>query len=1012
MELFRLSVMVEVEVELLGLELQLVLRLVKKGIQSGSVQMGTRVPEGPPPADESMLPPIPPIPTAAACGRDQFCQQFVWHMWVKAMCEQWSMVTCCGTPRVTEKLGMNCWQLAKQNKCGLSGRGPVSQNCFQSGISSYWLRFNNLDTANGGFEGKLGFMLRNGTCICCQSSDLWWSSPIWWMWRSVSSWSGLAWWKWGRICSWSGLQGGSLSTWRCSGWVYAWGSSWKWSGLRIAWSRSSWRSGSASTSCTTLRRSGSAVVWRSSWTRRAQHVHGDFLKVIGLSTCMVIYLNLIGLCMVVLWRSLGLHGLQQDGRLHGGAPGQGTMGVAPMPASWESSGGGSGGKTELPSLPNGASPLEFGHWLYLYGPIMGDLPHVAWRWWDATVRRAHAFYLEWKGLCSLQRVQLCPRLPDELLESCFTRTEQRGVTLLLRAVRWAQSNSKSWWWIEISAARQFSSTSTLDINLVGLEKNPSSWGSSQLCRRCLRCKSWLRLWGPGGDTLQGLVKLMQAYLMECFSSRRLKLRLSKLPRRTLKQHSGFQQADNNLPLTNVQRNSQSWALVNVCWLKQRRWVCWRLLLQRPPMRAHQCASNRWMRKHHKLHLKSQALLPAMATSPEKDKPFQCQSNHASFFRSDTGCKAGRSCKWSRSSDGVEDKNSRCWICCGKDHRKSNCKIKGNGNKPSSNESGLGGGRGGNQNAANKAVVKQASVGKGHDGSATSSTTDATTSQPSAGGPGLGAEGNGALSIVQPRRWKRGELQLAVVWPRNYWRKPLSCWSLCVCPTWRWCDGQALSHMLKWCCWAGATHGLRPAASEEEWQSAESTQVMLADGVTESLRLKPGTKVLLSDPLLSPAAASWIVPMGSLNELNHKLEWKDHMCHLFTKSGDKIDVELLNGCPCVAHDLGARLLIVLEQHQLQQELKKKPWSRSWLWVPPVLAITWASKWQCLSSSRKWCRPCLMIWRWSWSQIFQCSRTPTSAWSFHGIAESERDSWWQRMWSSTCTVDLMPSIGSCD
>ena len=75
--------------------------------------------------------------------------------------------------------------------------------------------------------------------------------------------------------------------------------------------------------------------------------------------------------------------------------------------------------------------------------------------------------------------------------------------------------------------------------------------------------------------------------------------------------------------------------------------------------------------------------------------------------------------------------------------------------------------------------------------------------------------------------------------------------------------------------------------------------------------------------LSPAAASWIVPLGCLNELNYKLEWKDHMCHLFTKSGDKIDVELHNGCPCVAHDLGARLLIVLEQHQLQQELKKKP-----------------------------------------------------------------------------------------
>ena len=80
MELFRLSIMVEVEVELLGLELvnmQLILRLVKKRNPIRLTPNGTRVPEGPPPADESMLPPIPPIPTAAACGRDQFCQQFV-----------------------------------------------------------------------------------------------------------------------------------------------------------------------------------------------------------------------------------------------------------------------------------------------------------------------------------------------------------------------------------------------------------------------------------------------------------------------------------------------------------------------------------------------------------------------------------------------------------------------------------------------------------------------------------------------------------------------------------------------------------------------------------------------------------------------------------------------------------------------------------------------------------------------------------------------------------------------
>ncbi|CAL1170242.1 unnamed protein product [Cladocopium goreaui] len=121
--------------------------------------------------------------------------------------------------------------------------------------------------------------------------------------------------------------------------------------------------------------------------------------------------------------------------------------------------------------------------------------------------------------------------------------------------------------------------------------------------------------------------------------------------------------------------------------------------------------------------------------------------------------------------------------------------------------------------------------------------------------------------------------------------------------------------------SGATHGLRPAVSEEEWQSGTRTQVMLADGVTESLRLKPGTKVLLSDPLLRPENTSWIVPMGCLNELNYKLVWKDHMCHLYTKAGEKIDVELHNGCPYVAHEFGAKLLTVLEQHQIQQELRK-------------------------------------------------------------------------------------------
>ena len=150
---------------------------------------------------------------------------------------------------------------------------------------------------------------------------------------------------------------------------------------------------------------------------------------------------------------------------------------------------------------------------------------------------------------------------------------------------------------------------------------------------------------------------------------------------------------------------------------------------------------------------------------------------------------------------------------GKDHRKTECKVKGNGNnyKPSSNDSGLGGGRGGgNQNAAaanNKAAVKQASVGKGHDGGIASSTTDQTSSSTCADGPGLGAESNslGASSSATTEVDKGGapaatpattdllaeatQLLKSLAYAQPEGNATVKVWSL----------------MLKWCCWTLVQH---------------------------------------------------------------------------------------------------------------------------------------------------------------------------------------------------------------
>lgn len=51
-----------------------------------------------------------------------------------------------------------------------------------------------------------------------------------------------------------------------------------------------------------------------------------------------------------------------------------------------------------------------------------------------TLREAQCFYERWKTSSPWERVQITPRLPDELVDTCYPRTEQRGVNLLLKAI--------------------------------------------------------------------------------------------------------------------------------------------------------------------------------------------------------------------------------------------------------------------------------------------------------------------------------------------------------------------------------------------------------------------------------------------------------------------------------------------------------------------------------------------------------------------------------------------------
>ena len=125
-----------------------------------------------------------------------------------------------------------------------------------------------------------------------------------------------------------------------------------------------------------------------------------------------------------------------------------------------------------------------------------------------------------------------------------------------------------------------------------------------------------------------------------------------------------------------------------------------------------------------------------------------------YFRSDSGCKAGKNCKWSHAWNGIDDKAQRCWICGAKDHRKSDCKLKAQTKgSPSKDTKGTGepsgGSRGGKSSSFNVAASTSYNTGgKQFTSSGTNSTStpaklqemEGPCSGGGAAGPGVDSKG--------------------------------------------------------------------------------------------------------------------------------------------------------------------------------------------------------------------------------------------------------------------------------
>ena len=146
--------------------------------------------------------------------------------------------------------------------------------------------------------------------------------------------------------------------------------------------------------------------------------------------------------------------------------------------------GGNHRTVELPELSGGdLTPLILGDWLEVVKPLMMDLSPQASRWWVLVVEESYRYYNEWRRATPMERLRISPESVVVRMDPTLHRTEQRGISLLLKAI---PSSVKE----TVIAERLLSTTGIL----FTLLKNFQPGGSSErpfFSRSCLRLR-WER----------------------------------------------------------------------------------------------------------------------------------------------------------------------------------------------------------------------------------------------------------------------------------------------------------------------------------------------------------------------------------------------------------------------------------------------------------------------------------------------------------------------------------------
>ena len=567
--------------------------------------------------------------------------------------------------------------------------------------------------------------------------------------------------------------------------------------------------------------------------------------------------------------------------------------------------GGNHRTVELPELSGGdLTPLILGDWLEVVKPLMMDLSPQASRWWVLVVEESYKYYNEWRKATPMERLRIVPESEVVKTDLTLHRTEQRGISLLLKAIPTSVKET-------VIAERLMTTTGIL----FTLLKNFQPGGSSERTM-LLKELSEIKVGKSPGEACAGVR-----------SWRRFYTRTKEIdatvpdPIILLKALEPAVQLVSQLDAQATFRLAQSRAQLQVDARPEESSV-WNysecLLAELESLRLVHGTSATANNGTSSTTTPAVKMLGTRSTTTPACK----------FWGSDTGCRQGKRCSYLHDWASLEDRNNRCFLCSSTAHRKADCPTRTTGDSTAPvGGSGSGGGGGGTQKG--KGIGKNKSS-KGKSGG----------EERSGNGSSKG-KGEGQQSQSQQSQQQAG-LQEASLKAMSGAAAPSSTESVAGSTTskleslstekelmgevasllksLRVAEGSAnpqlsairLARVLRSdksvLIDGGATHCLRNPHSREEYLNhAEEVRVDLAAGAVR-MRQDTGTGTLYSeDPDIQP-----IVPLADVIKIGVVVKWDSSGCEMRLRSGEKLPVYLQDGCPMLPYLRGMELLYEVEE----------------------------------------------------------------------------------------------------